>query len=117
MTQTLLKPQLTISTPPKKTLKEIVQEYLIVSLKLLDISEMVPTDDATAKAIETKELALLDQQADLLNSALNCEIESLDDAKAIMKLWHHEVVQSQMPGSLSAADSLVSSVYRYLQAA
>lgn len=117
MSQTLLQPTADIPLTPQATLSQIVKQYLIVSLKLFNISEMVPEDEASANAIEKQEINLLDKQADLLSSALACKIESLEDAKATLSLWHHEVVKSQMPGSLSAADELVSSVCQYLDVA
>lgn len=96
-------------------LKDIITEYNVIGIKLNLMADDIPeSQDERTEHIDD-EMRLLDRQATLLESAFSRRVETLEDAKAVLTLWHHEVVQSQSEDSLSAADSLVNSVYGFLK--
>ena len=96
-------------------LKEIITEYNVIGIKLNLMADDVPETKIEQLEHIENETQLLDRQATLLESAFSRPVESLDDAKAVLTLWHHEVVQGQSEDSLSAADALVNSVYGFLK--
>jgi len=98
------------------SLKDIIDEYKVIAIKLSLFADVVPETRIEQTAQIEKETRLLDDQAALLETALSRPVNSLDDAKAVLTLWHHEVVQSQSPDSLSPADELVNSVLDFLNA-
>ena len=96
-----------LSTP------EIIKEYQAISIGLSLLADYVPDTEAKDSDLSKKETVLLDRQAALIETAISRPIEDLQDAKAILTLWHHEVVQSQSACSLTAADELVNSVFKF----
>lgn len=99
------------------SLKDLIAEYKAIAVKLSLFADAVPETRIEQKELIEKEVRLLDKQAGLLETALSRPVKNLDDAKAVMTLWHHEVVQSQSTDSLSAADELVNSVFDFLKTA
>ena len=99
---------------PVVSLKDLIIEYKVIAIKLGFFADNVPDTDIEQKALMKEELRLLDRQAEILETVLSNPIETLDDAKAVLTLWHYEVIQSQSMDSLSAADGLVNSVYEFL---
>ncbi|MDB2438702.1 hypothetical protein N9W89_08315 [Hellea sp.] len=97
------------------SLNNIIAEYKAIAVKLSLFADLVPETPIEQKEIIEKEVCLLDKQVGLLESALLMPVANLNDAKAIMTLWHHEVVQSQTAESLSAADQLINSVFDFLK--
>jgi|GEM_PF-5020152 len=99
------------------SLSDIIAEYSAIAIKLSLFADVVPETPEDQKESIAKEIALLDTQAALLETALSSPVKSLEDAKAVLTLWHHEIIQSQSETSLSAADELVNSVYEFLKTA
>ncbi len=99
---------------PHLKIDELIYEYKVTGMKLHGISDVVPTTDLEEQRLNKRETFLMDKQADLLETAINSEIRTLDDARAILALWRHEVVESQSLSSLSASDELIESVCRFL---
>ncbi len=102
---------------PTTSLTDVIVEYKAIAIKLSLFADVVPETRIEQKELIEKETRLLDNQAALLETALSRPVNSLDDAKAVLTLWHYEVVQSQSADSLSAADELVNSVFEFLKAA
>lgn len=98
----------------RKSVNDIIQEYKIIASKLSLLADQVPHGDDIVGLVDTSEIELLDRQAALLNEAITTPIKSLDDAKAVLTLWHYEVIRSQNVDSLTAADDLVNSVHLFL---
>lgn len=105
---------ITIVNTSRLKLDQLVYEYKITGMKLHAISDVVPETDSEEESLTKRETFLMDKQANLLESAVTSEIESLDDAKAILGLWRHEVIECQSLDSLSASDALIESVCRFL---
>jgi len=97
------------------SLKDIIVEYKAIAVKLSLFADTVPETQIQQQEFSEKEVQLLDKQAELLETALSRPVRNLDDAKAVLTLWHHEIVQSQSSDSLSAADELVNSVFNFLK--
>jgi hypothetical protein len=95
-------------------LDQLIYQYKITGMKLHAISDVVPETEFEEDSLNKRETFLMDRQADLLESAMTSEIKTLDDAKAILGLWRHEVIECQSPDSLSASDVLIDSVCRFL---
>ncbi len=102
---------------PTTSLTDVIAEYKAIAIKLNLFADAVPETRIEQKELIEKETRLLDNQAALLETALSRPINSLDDAKAVLTLWHYEVVQSQSADSLTAADELVNSAYEFLKTA
>jgi hypothetical protein len=98
-----------LSTP------EIIKEYQAISIGLSLLADYVPDTEEKYVELTQKETDLLDRQAALIETAISRPIRDLHDAKAILTLWHHEVVQSRSLSSLTAADELVNSVFKYFE--
>lgn len=97
-------------------LAKILEEYKGVSLKLFQFSDVANISAAEQEGVTKEETRLLDRQAELLEIALSAPVESMDDAKSMLSLWHSEIVQSTIPGELDAPDELVLAVHQFLSA-
>ncbi|MEP6342152.1 MAG: hypothetical protein ABJ275_02470 [Maricaulaceae bacterium] len=97
------------------SIKDIIIEYKVLAIKLGLFADNVPDTETEQKELVKQELRLLDRQATLLETVLSRPINTIEDAKAVLTLWHYEVIKSQSQDSLSAADGLVNSVYEFLQ--
>lgn len=97
-------------------LSKIIEHYNVISMKLSLFADAVPeTEEEQQKSVQ-EEIKLLDMQADLLETALSRPVDSLEDAKALLTLWHHEVVKARSEDSLTSADEIVNAVFQYLKA-
>lgn len=104
------------NTHSDMTLTAIIETYKALSIKLSLFADVLPETPDEQRDMIRDETLLLDQQASLLETALSRPVMTLDDAKAVLTLWHHEVVQSQLANNLNAADELVNSVFKFFQA-
>ncbi|NNC37719.1 MAG: hypothetical protein EX271_10765 [Acidimicrobiales bacterium] len=95
-------------------LPDIVEEYKAISLKLFEFSDISDVTAEEQAKITIRETALLDRQSSLMETALSTPVTSIEDAKALLSLWHLDVVQSAMPGSLDASDELVAAAYHFI---
>ena len=97
-----------------RSLPQIIEAYQDVCNQLSDIADEVPESADNVDDLIARERALFDRHAELLNDAMSMKIKTLDDAKAILKLWKNEVVGDQKVRSLSAGDQIVLSVAKFL---
>lgn len=97
-----------------RSLPQIIEAYQDVCDQLNDIADEVPESADNVDNLIARERELFDQHAELLNDAMSMRIRTLDDAKAILKLWKNEVVGDQKIRSLSAGDQIVLSVAKFL---
>lgn len=97
------------------SIKDIIIEYKVLAIKLGLIADNVVDTEIEQKDLIEEELRLLDRQASLIETVLSRPINTIEDAKAVLTLWHYEVIKSQSQDSLSAADGLVNSVHEFLQ--
>lgn len=95
-------------------LEQLIYQYKIAGMKLHAISDDVPATELEEKAFNDRETFLMDHQADLLETAVNTEIKTINDVKAILGLWRHEVIECQFLDNISASDALIESVCRFL---
>jgi len=98
-----------------QSLTQIVEKYEAVCNELHLIADEGPSISSNVDELIAREQALFDRHATLLNDALNMEIRSIEDAKAIMKLWKNEVVGNGESPQLSAGDQIVLSVCNFLE--
>ena len=101
-------------TNANSLLPEIVEEYKSISLKLYQFSDISDLSAEEYEKVTEQENALLDRQASLMETALSTTVETIDDAKSLLSLWHLDVVQSSMPDSLDATDELVAAAYHFI---
>ena len=97
------------------SIKDIIIEYKVLAIKLGLCAGHVPDSEIDQKDLMDQEVSLLDRQASLIETVLSRPVNTIEDVKAVLTLWHYEVVQSQSQDSLSAADGLVQSVYEFIQ--
>ena len=97
------------------SIKDIIIEYKVLAIKLGLFAGHVPDSEIDQKDLMDQEVSLLDRQASLIETVLSRPVNTIEDVKAVLTLWHYEVVQSQSQDSLSAADGLVQSVYEFIQ--
>lgn len=97
-----------------RSLPQIIEAYQEVCVQLDSIADEVPEAADNVDDLIARERELFDKHAELLNDAMNMRIRTLDDAKAILKLWKNEVVGDQKVRSLSAGDQIVLSVAKFL---
>lgn len=96
------------------SIHELIEEHKKVSDKLERVAEAKPSTAREMRDIIDHEAMLLDMQAEILGSALSAKPKNMEDAKALLWLWHHEVVDTQSPCSLSESDKIIVSVCKYL---
>lgn len=98
-------------------LPNIVEEYKSISLKLFQFSDVSDVSAEKQERLTAQETELLDRQAELLDIALSSPVTSMDEAKALLGLWHLDVVQSATPGTLDASDEIVAAVHDFISKA
>lgn len=98
-----------------QSLTQIIEKYEIICDELHLIANEVPSISSNVDELIAREQALFDKHARLINDALNMEIRSIEDAKAIMKLWKNEVTGDKESSRLSAGDQIVLSVCKFLE--
>jgi len=97
-----------------RSLPQIIEAYQDVCNQLSDIADEVPDSTDNVDNLIARERELFDKHAELLDDAMSMRIRTLEDAKAILKLWKNEVVGDQKVRSLSAGDQIVLSVSKFL---
>ncbi len=107
-------PEFSPSIVYSRSLSQIIEEYQAVCEQLNVIADEVPDSVDNVDELIARERNLFDKHAELLNDAMSMNIRTLDDAKAILKLWKNEVVGDQKTKSLSAGDQIVLSVAKFL---
>lgn len=98
-----------------RSLPQIIEAYEDVCEQLNTIADEVPDSVENVDDLIARERELFDKHAELLDDAMSMNIRTLDDAKAILKLWKNEVVGDQKVRSLSAGDQIVLSVSKFLE--
>lgn len=103
-----------IKTSAQASLENVINKYKLVCNELELCAEAVPETPQDMKALIDKEAALLDEQASLLETALNLTPQNFEDARALLWIWHNEVIATQTQTSLSEADKIIKKVCNFL---
>lgn len=96
------------------SLSTLIDNYRVCTSALEAIAEKVPANLKEAEDLEKEERVLHDRRAELLGVIVSREPNSLDDAKAYLRLWHLEKLEESVDGKMSITDDLVCKVCNYL---
>lgn len=91
-------------------INSVMALYLSNTLKLEDISKIIPVNNET-NDIDGAESDLMSDQEKLIEKLIDCEINCSRDASIILNIWAKEEVN---PHSMTNQERLVMNVKRYL---
>lgn len=99
---------------PDATLLALIRKYEQCSRALERIADQVPTSLDEAEDLDQEEARLHDQRAELLGLVTAHDPKSLDDVRALLKLWHIETIIEQPRSAVTVSDRLVLKACQFL---
>ena len=96
------------------TLEDIINNYKILSIKLLNYSDVVAVNDDEGNRMAREQADLLREQQSLLCSALRLPTKNIGDVKSLLYLWSLEEVEFRNAANLTLSQQVAQKAYEYL---
>ena len=94
-----------------------IRDYENCAEQLSAIADLVPNSLDEADHLDQAETRLHDRRAEIIGTVAGHRPASLEDVKALLRLWYIERVEEQSSGALNASDELVIKVCEFLDVA